>query len=176
MSNVLLVVDMVKGFFDPKCPLYCGDAARDIIPVVRKLVESESKRGSEVFFVCDTHEEKDLEFEVFPPHCIRGTEESLLIDELAGLEGTRIDKMRFSAFFGTDLEQRLKLLSPEKIIVSGVCTNICVLHTVADARNRDYKVEIPIDSVADFDIDNHNWALRHMEDILGAKVIGVPVV
>ena len=176
MADVLLVIDMVKGFFDPKCPLYCGDRARDIIPAVRKLVEFEVKKGSEVFFVCDAHEEHDLEFEIFPPHCITGTEESLVIDELSGLDGARIDKKRFSAFFGTNLEERIKPLCPEKIIVSGVCTSICVLHTVVSARNLDYKVEIPVDSVADFDTDNHNWALKHMENILGAKVVGVPVV
>ena len=54
----------------------------------------------------------------------------------------------------------------------GVCTDICVMHTTADARNRDYGVDVPIDCVASFDPDAHRYALDHMEKILGAKLIG----
>ena len=61
-------------------------------------------------------------------------------------------------------------LAPEKLIVCGVCTVICVMHTVADARNRDYAVEVPKDCVASFDPEAHEFALKHMEKILGAKV------
>ena len=52
----------------------------------------------------------------------------------------------------------------------GDCTDICVLHTVADLRNRDYKVEVPADCVASFDPEQHQWALDHMDKILGAKI------
>ena len=46
------------------------------------------------------------------------------------------------------------------------------MHTAADARNRDYKVEVPADCVASFDEDAHDNALRHMEKILGVAVTG----
>jgi nicotinamidase/pyrazinamidase len=82
-----------------------------------------------------------------------------------------IPKNRYSGFFNTDLEQRLARLKPEKIVVCGVCTDICVMHTTSDARNRDYPVEVPADCVATFDPDAHRWALDHLERILGAKVV-----
>ena len=104
-----------------------------------------------MFFICDNHDPNDLEFEMFPEHCIRGTEESEIIPELAQVGGEIIPKKRYSGFFGTDLDQRLAELRPEKVIVCGVCTDICVMHTAADARNRDYPVEIPVDCVATFD-------------------------
>jgi nicotinamidase/pyrazinamidase len=44
------------------------------------------------------------------------------------------------------------------------------MHTVADARNRDYAVEVPVDCVASFDAEAHRWALKHMEKVLGAKL------
>ena len=56
----------------------------------------------------------------------------------------------------------------------GNCTNICVLYTVADARFRDYAVEVPADCVATFDPEAHEFALKQMETVLGAKVTGVP--
>ena len=46
-----------------------------------------------------------------------------------------------------------------------------MLHTVADARNRDYPVEVRSAAVASFDIDAHESALVHMRKILGANVI-----
>lgn len=171
MSNVVLVVDMVVGFMEPGHNLYCGDESREIIPRVRELIERERADGGNVIFICDTHDPDDLEFQMFPVHCVRGTEEAEVIAELRGYEGETIRKRRYSAFFETDLEARLAELNPDKVIVCGVCTDICVMHTAADARNRDYAVDIPTDCVASFDADAHRYALDHMEKILGAKLI-----
>ena len=173
MSNVVLVIDMVRGFLDPGHNLYCGDSSREIIPNVRLLIERERDAGSEILFVCDHHDPDDLEFQIFPVHCVKGTEEPLVIDELAEFvtETNVVPKNRYSGFFNTDLAQRLESLRPDRIIVCGVCTDICVLHTTSDARNRDYPVEVPADCVASFDQDAHQWALGHLSKILGAKVV-----
>ena len=171
MANAVLVVDMVVGFLEPGHNLYCGDEAREIIPNVKRLIEAEQAKGSKVFFICDTHDPDDLEFRMFPVHCVRGTEEAEVIPELSGYQGEVIRKRRYSAFFGTDLEERLAKLNPDKLIVCGVCTDICVMHTTADARNRDYDVEVPTDCVATFDPQAHSYALQHIEKILGAKLV-----
>ncbi len=108
------------------------------------------------------------------PNCISGSEEPEVIPELQEFAGEVIPKRRFSAFFDTDLEQRLRELAPDKIIVVGDCTKICVLYTVADARNRDYAVEVPADCVATFDSDVHRFALHQLKTVLGAEVTGAP--
>ena len=143
MANALLVTDMVVGFLEDGHNLYCGDEARGIIPNVQALIARERAAGSAVFFICDNHDPDDLEFQMFPVHCVRGTDEPKVIAELDVREGEYVPKKRYSGFFGTDLEARLAELKPEKVIVCGVCTDICVLHTTADARNRDYPVEVP---------------------------------
>ena len=170
MGNAVLVVDMLRGFLEPGHNLYCGDDARTIIPRVQRLLEEELNAGSQVLFIRDTHEPDDLEFQMFPRHCVRGTAETEVVPELAGYAGEHVQKNRYSAFYGTDLAERLEALNPEKIIVCGVCTDICVLHTAADARNRDYAVEVPTDCVASFDPQAHQWALQHMERVLGARL------
>ena len=179
MPNVVLVADMVRGFVEPghdgeKHNLYFDDARR-IIPNVRRLLEQERARGSHVIFVCDTHDPDDKEFEMFPPHCVRGSVECDVIPELRDIPGELLPKNRYSAFVNTTLEQRLAELKPEKLIICGVCTDICVLHTTADARNRDYAVEVPADCVATFDPEAHRWALQHIQEILGAKVVSSPL-
>ena len=172
MSSVVIVVDMQRGFLEEGNQLFCGDKARKIIPSVQKLLAEEVAKGSVLFFTADTHDPDDKEFQMFTPHCVRGTAEVEIIPELLEFveKGTIIPKNRYSGFFGTDMEQRLAKLAPEKLIVCGVCTDICVMHTVADARNRDYAVEVPRDCVASFDPEAHEFALKHMDKTLGAKV------
>jgi nicotinate phosphoribosyltransferase len=170
MATVVLVVDMLKGFLELGYPLYCGAKARRIIPNVQSLLEHELAKGSKVFFLCDHHLPDDVEFRMFPPHCIEGTTEAEVIPELSQYQGEIIPKKRYSGFLGTPLEVKLKELNPEKIIVCGVCTNICVMYTVAHARNRDYEVEVPIDCVASFDEKAHHFALEQIGNVLGAKL------
>ncbi len=173
MANAVLVIDMVRGFLEPGHNLYCGDQSRDIIPHVAALLERERQRGSQILFICDHHDPDDLEFQIFPPHCIKGTHETEVISELREYvkEENIIRKNRYSGFFNTDLENRLREMDPEKVIICGICTDICVMYTASDARNRDYLVEVPASCVASFDQQAHQGALEHLRSILGAKVV-----
>lgn len=173
MANAVVVIDMLRGFLEKGYPLYCGDNARSIIPNVKQLLEQELDRGSKVFFFCDRHREDDPEFRMFPPHSIEGTVEAEIIPELTGYPGEVVPKRRYSGFYGTPMESMLEALNPEKVIVCGVCTNICVLHTVANARDRDYEVEVPVDCVASFDQAAHKFGLEHIEKVLGATLTRV---
>ncbi|HZK17789.1 MAG TPA: isochorismatase family cysteine hydrolase, partial [Clostridia bacterium] len=121
------------------------------------------------------HEEDDLEFNRFPRHCVKGSRGAGLIQELQGLaneEGTyKIYKSRYSSFHNTNLDDLLRELQPTEIHIVGVCTNICVLYTVEELCNRDYKTLVYKEGVASFDADAHLWAIKQMENVLGAKVI-----
>ena len=169
MRKLVIVVDMLRGFLEPGYPLYCGDASRRIIPPVLELL-GRPETGP-IVYLADSHAPDDLEFRMFPPHCIRGSVESELIPELAPFPGRVVPKTRYSGFYGTDLETVLLDAAPGLVTVVGVCTDICVMHTVADLRNRDYAVEVPEACVASFDQEAHLCALRHMEKILGAAIV-----
>ena len=105
MANAVLVIDMLRGFLEEGHPLYCGDKARHIVPSVQALLEQELARGSNVFFICDHHDPDDLEFTVFPAHCIAGTDEAEVIPELTQYEGEIIPKKRYSGSLGLSLRQ-----------------------------------------------------------------------
>lgn len=171
MSSAVIVIDMLRGFLEEGNPLYCGARARSIIPHVQRLLQTELAKGAKVFYLCDNHQPDDPEFKRFPPHCIAGTQEAEIIPELSSYPGEVIPKKHFSSFFETPLEKKLKALKQDKVIVCGVCTDICVLHTVADAINRGYEVEVPVDCVASSDGRAHRFALEHMEKVLGAKIV-----
>ena len=173
MPNAILVIDLVRGFMEPGHNLYCGDDARRIIAPVQNLLRRETAAGASVLFISDHHRPDDLEFQMFPVHCVIGTAETEVIPELRQWVdadgGNVIPKNRYSGFFNTDLADRLAALAPDRIIICGVCTDICVMHTVSDARNRDYPVTVPPDCVASFDAAAHDWAMRHISRILGAQ-------
>ena len=60
--------------------------------------------------------------------------------------------------------------------MAGVCTDICVLHTVYDLRVRGYEVVVRSDLVETYDASGHDaeefnrFALAHIRDVLGAAV------
>jgi len=121
--------------------------------------------------VADSHQENDLEFEQFPKHCVEGTEGAEIIDSLR-VEPTDyiVRKRRFSAFYDTNMEEILKHEGIDKAYIVGVCTSICVMETARDLRDRDYKVYVLRQGVADFDEQAHEFALKRMEKILGAEI------
>jgi nicotinamidase/pyrazinamidase len=176
VPDVSIVVDVENGFCkfgnlaSPRC-----DA---VIPQIKRVIEARLQAGDALFFTADTHDPNDREFEIFPVHCVRGSREAEIVPELQAFlpDAPLIRKRRYSAFFETDLETRLEALKPNQVTVVGVCTDICVLHTVADLRNRDYRVIVPADAVATFDAPGHpgdevqRWALAHLKGILGASI------
>ena len=103
MTNVVLIVDMLRGFLEDGHNLYCGDSAREIIPNVKRLIKDQLDMGAEIIYICDSHKPDDLEFEMFPVHCVAGTSEAEIIPELIEYPGYFIPKQRYSGFFNTDL-------------------------------------------------------------------------
>jgi nicotinamidase-related amidase len=170
--KAVIVVDMLRGFLEPGHSLYGGEACRAIIPATRAFLERERGRGSLLVFLADTHDPDDREFRMFPPHCVRGTEEVEVIPELADLAAGAIvvPKRRYSGFYDTPLEVVLSDRDVTEVAVVGVMTDICVLHTTADLRNRDYETTIVTDCVASFDPAAHAFALDHMRRVLGARL------
>lgn len=170
--RALVVIDMQRGFLEEGYPLFCGEEARRIISPTRELVKRELQRETPVFFSADAHAPNDREFKIYPPHCIRGTREAQIIPELASYldRATVIETETYSAFFNTDLHRRLQGIGIRTLIICGVCTDICVLHTVADAYYRGYELEVRRDCVASFDNEAHAFALRHMEQVFGARI------
>ncbi len=167
--TALLVIDMINDFATPGGALY-SDPVGAIVPAVAREIAHAKAAGDAVIFVCDAHAEDDPEFALFPPHALpgRGREIVAALDT-AGAAAV-IRKRRYSAFFGTDLDERLRALGVARLRLVGNCTNICVFFTAADAANREYAVEVVRDAVASFDPEAHADALRELERTLGATI------
>lgn len=171
-QRALIVVDMLNDFVDEKGALYCGPTARDIISFIRGRIDDYRKGGDLVIYLQDSHAQDDKEFEKFPKHSVTGTWGHKIVPELAPEQGDIVlRKRRYSGFFETGLGDLLKKHEIRDVEVVGVCTNICVMDTVGGLANRDYSVTVPKAGVADFDPGFHEFALKRMDKIYGAKII-----
>jgi ureidoacrylate peracid hydrolase len=63
-----------------------------------------------------------------------------------------LEKPRFGAFHGTDLELILRSRGIDTIIVTGIATNVCCETTAREATVRDFRVFFLSDGTATFDI------------------------
>jgi nicotinamidase-related amidase len=175
-KKTILVVDMLNGF----CRAGNLASARldSITGRLRDHLIREQAAGADLVFLADTHAADDPEFAMFPPHCIEGSGEEEIVPELADLAagGHVVRKRTFSGFYRTELDALLERLAPDVVEVTGVCTDICVLHTVYDLRVRGYEVMVPHNLVETYDAPGHEadeinrFALAHIRDVLGATV------
>jgi len=168
----LIVADMLNDFIDSQGALYVGARGRAIIPFVAAKIEEVRAQGGVVVFVCDAHASDDREFRYFAPHAVKGSWGAQVIPELPIQPGDyRVEKTRYSAFARTNLDEILQKEQVERVEVVGVCTSICVLETVKELFDRDLPTLVYRDGVADFDPEAHAFALKHMQRVLGAKVV-----
>lgn len=170
--KALLVIDMLKDFIDQGGALEIGESGRGIVSFVREKIDKFRAENCPIIYIADNHEPDDKEFDMFPPHCIAGTKGAEIIKDIdVKPEDKIIKKRRYSAFFGTDLDLTLREKEVNALSLVGVCTNICVLYTAADARNLAYKVNIYEEGVASFDEKAHVFALEEAKNTLGCRLI-----
>ncbi len=168
--KALIVVDMLNDFLrdDGALPV---PAAKTIIPSIQKLLVGARQKGWKVIYLADNHAENDKEFEIWGRHSVKGTTGAQVIEELAPKPGDIvIPKTRYSGFYNTNLDAILKKNKVDSLIVAGTLTDICVLYTTADARNRDMNVVIVSDATATLNSERQMWALEHAKSVLNAQV------
>ena len=181
-KSALLVIDYSNDFVADQGALTCGAAGQALDGQIVRRVE-EALRQEQFIFVCnDEHQENDRynpEAALFPPHNLRGSWGAELYGRtgelLRGLiESGRalyLPKSRYSAFFATPLDAMLHERKVERLTVAGVCTDICVLHTVIDAVYRHYQVAVAEDCCATCMPHGQEWAIAHMRGCLGVEII-----
>ena len=160
-KKCLIVVDMVNGFV--REGVLHDEAIAKIIPRQIELIEKNQREGGLTIFIKDTHDENAVEFKRFggTKHCIRGTKEAELVDELKVYEGREntmsIEKNSTSYMEAPkfrELIQELKNL--KEISIIGCCTDICdfngtmALANYLDEWNRDVDIKVHQDAVATY--------------------------
>lgn len=182
MKKALISIDYTLDFVADDGKLTAGKPAQAISDKIAQVTQTAYEMGDYIFFVIDGHDEGDEfhpETKLFPPHNIKGTSGRNLYGKLADIyenikDDARVfwmDKRHYSAFSGTDLDIRLRERKVDTVVLTGVLTDICVLHTAIDAYNLGYNIEIIAGATASLSVENHNFALNHFKHVLGATVV-----
>jgi nicotinamidase-related amidase len=182
MTKALINIDYTIDFVADHGALTCGKPGQDIETNIVRLTNDFISNGDFVVFAIDMHDSGDTfhpETKLFPPHNINGSEGRKLFGDLQHVyENNKqkenicwIDKTRYSAFAGTNLEIKLRERGITEVHLVGVCTDICVLHSAVDAYNKGFAIVIHENAVASFNEQGHEWALNHFKGCLNAKVV-----
>ena len=170
--EAVIVVDMQKDFCYPDGALFVGEHVKSIFEPLRRVIDSARAKKIPVIFTQDWHRRDDSEFKIWPPHCIMNTKGAEVIDELNPQEDDYyVKKRRYSAFYGTDLDLTLRELGVKKLYITGVVTNICVLHTASDAVLRNYGVTVVRDCTTALNDYDYEYAMKHMRNVLNVEVV-----
>jgi ureidoacrylate peracid hydrolase len=180
--SALIVVDMQKYFLGPRIASLL-DAGTAIIPNVKRLIDCYHENGRPVIFTRHVHKRDGSDLgimrEWWSDHSMEGTEEAEIHDSIApGAEDIVILKNRYSAFYGTDLEEILRDRQVREVVICGVMTNICCESTARDAFFRDLWVRFVADATASVTEEMHvatllNLAYAFAEICLTEKVVQV---
>ena len=179
--KALINIDYTNDFIAQDGALTVGSPGQAIESEVVKLTKEFVDNGHFVVFAVDAHDQADQfhpENKLFPPHNIRHTSGRNLYGSLGEYYNEIkeyphvyfMDKTRYSAFVGTDLDIKLRERGITEVHLIGDVTDICVLHTAVYAYSLQYKIVVHQHAVASFNQTGHEWALEHFKNCLGATI------
>lgn len=149
----LVLVDLIRGFTDPACPL--GSESTAVVAANAQLLDAFRAAGLPVFFTTVVYQRPDqarvFRARIGALNLLTPDSPWVQVDQrLAPRAGEPvIEKQWASSFFGTDLDARLKAAGADSLVVTGLTTSGCVRATVVDGLQHDYPVVVPREAVGD---------------------------
>jgi nicotinamidase-related amidase len=174
---VLIVIDMLHDFLDAWAPAW----RKPLVEAVNDLVATMRDFHLPIIWVRQEFE-SDLSDAFSEMRAkgiyvtIKGTRGCQILDELAVESQDRIIvKKRYSAFFGTNLDEVLAELAPDAIILAGINTHACIRMAAIDAYQRDWPVVLASECIDSYDREHHEISLRYMKDKIAAVMTNAEI-
>ena len=171
MRNMLVIVDMVNGFV--KEGALADKGIERTIPFIIEKIKKAKQNNDLIIAFRDCHDEDDVEFLSYPKHCIKGSYESQLIDELKPYENDMviIDKNTTNGFNTPQMAKILNSKVFDSIEITGCCSDICVSDLAGSLAKHFAKNKISTQIYVDENcIDTFN-APKHNADEINKDVI-----
>lgn len=181
-TTLIVILDMINGF--TKVGALHSPYVNALVPKMKEFVDQCVDMNIPIIAYRDAHTTCSPEFNAFPEHCLKGSEESELIDELKHDAIIQIEKNSTNGFLArnplNEIQQGDKI---KDVIVIGCVTDICVrdfaktinkyfeqINHIADV----YVVENLVDT---FQIDNiHDRELEHVLALYDMLNSGIKIV
>lgn len=164
-ETVLVIIDMINGF--TREGALSSPRVEALIPAIAELSAECGKFGMKKLAFADSHTGKSPEFGAYPPHCMTGTSESEMVEELKAIGGyLLIPKNSTNGFLEKDFQDWLKQnRGIRNFIITGDCTDICIqqfavtLKTWFNMQDENSRIIVPVNAVDTFDLGLHDAEL-----------------
>lgn len=181
-STMAVFVDIINGFINEGA--MASERVGDIIAPNAELLKVCNEKGILTAAFADCHEENAAEFASFPPHCVKDTRESEIVDELKEQGGYILIPKNSTNGFNEQKFRDLLECHPEicTFIVTGDCTDICVmqfclaLKTYFTAMDKKIRIIIPISCIETYDAPFHSSDFANLAAYKLLKDCGITFV
>lgn len=181
-NTVLVIVDMINGF--AREGALQSPRVEGVIPEIEKLSRMCDDLGIKKIAFADCHTDASPEFDAYPAHCMEGTSEWEIVDELKSVGGYKlIPKNSTNGFIEAEFQSWMnENQNIDTFIVTGDCTDICVqqfattLKTWFNRQNMKARVIVPINAVETYDFGMHNGDLMQAVALYNMATNGVEIV
>lgn len=170
MGTALLIIDMINNLNFPegkKLLTFSLPVARNI----QKLKAKFKHQKRPVIYVNDNFGKWRASWEEVYEKC---SGDKSLGAELCHMLRPEPDdyfilKPKHSGFYSTNLEILLKELKIQKLVITGIAGNICVLFTANDAHMRGYKIHVPKNCIASNSKTLNNFVVKQLSEVFGIE-------
>lgn len=170
---VLLVHDMQRYFLD----IYDPDASplAEVVAHIDILAQYSREMGIPVVYTAQpanqSGRERGLLQDWWGDGVAGKTERAAFYDALAPHQDDKVlNKLRYSAFRGTELAEILRVENRDQLLITGVYGHIGCLATALDAFMQDIQPFFVADAIGDFSEADHRMAVDYV-----ARRCGVPI-
>ena len=161
-KELLITIDMVNGFV--KEGTLAAPNIMDVVPrQVELLQEAVNDDKTGLIFIRDCHRKDSVELKRYAPHCIEGTSETEVIDELKNYVIYGLTFFKNSTNLTYTLQKSLlEFKNLERINLMGCLSEVCVLdgalglRTYLDEMNKDVEVCVYPDAIDTYDAPGHD--------------------
>lgn len=180
-TDALIVVDVQRDF----CPggalaVNEGDA---VVPIINRI----APRFATKVYTRDWHPADHCSFSAtpqyvdgsWPAHCLQDSEGAAFHpaleapdDALVVNKGNDPAREAYSAFQDTDLAERLRARSIERVFVCGLATDYCVKSTALDAQGEGFEVVIVEDACRGVDVPPGS-AAKALNELVESGVVRI---
>ena len=165
----LIVIDFSNAFTKGQTEFPGGNFAAELRQT-RRLLDAARVGGVPIFFTTIAYDDPQMEAGLWGRkvpwlhHCRTGSP-AVAIDAALGarVDEPVIVKKYPSAFFQTDLQERLMQAGIDTIILVGCTTSVCVRATAIDAMQRQFYPLVVADAVGEFDASLHAVHLKDLD-------------
>ncbi|MGF1429063.1 isochorismatase family protein [Kitasatospora sp. LaBMicrA B282] len=159
---VLLVHDMQRFFLQA----FPAGVRADLVANTALVRDRCAEHGIAVAYTAQpgamTEQERGLLRDFWGPGMSRAEADRAVEERVAPAPGDWVfTKWRYSAFFRTELLERMRAAGRDQLIICGVYAHVGVLMTAVEAYSHDIRTFLVADAVADFSAEHHRWALEY---------------